>query len=320
MKTRYIFITCLSAAILAFSTGCTEKVIGPDFPAPDPKTEIGRAMAGADGIMASLYKDTCYTVTPGVEVTEMSYLSYSGHAMAAYFYEVDLNEEQVTIAMTTAANKPVGKALQPVTQQALAADSPEFYIWGGTNSDFFDMKKGTNLPHGIFVHNGVEQKGFFNPQIKRDMSFFYITKDKRAGIGLEAEYEEVAAEGNLLEACGGGELLVSHGNAMKPAGPEEPRTCVGISEDGKTVYIMVVDGRRYEYSFGITLVDLAKCMQSIGAFTAINLDGGGSTTFYVRDKKLADDDEGRFVVRNWPSDNGGLERSTANGLAIVSIR
>ena len=306
--------------LLLMVYGCTEKTFGPDYPAPQPKTEIGENMAGTEGIMASLYSDTTYTLATGVQATELSYLAMTGHSIRAFVFEVDLGQDDITISQTTPGNKKVGTMLQPVTKQALACDAADFYILGGSNADFYDTKGVTNLPHGVFHHKGVCYKDFFNPKINRDMSFFYINDEKEAGIALEEDYSTVAAQGHLFEVCGGGPLLVRGGNALKPVDSEEPRTCIGISEDGKTVYILVVDGRRYEYSYGMTLTELALCMKAIGAYTAINLDGGGSSTFYVRDQRKSDTDPERFVVRNWPTDNGGIERSVATGLAIIKTK
>lgn len=81
--------------------------------------------------------------------------------------------------------------------------------------------------------------------------------------------------------------------------------------------MLVVDGRNFHYSNGMNYDDLAKFMKALGAYQAINLDGGGSSTFFIRTTPSFDD--GRFVVRNWPTDNGGKERSVANGLIVVSV-
>ena len=96
----------------------------------------------------------------------------------------------------------------------------------------------------------------------------------------------------------------------------EPRTAVGVSEDGKTVWFLVVDGRNWSYSNGMRYQELGLCFQSIGAHDAINLDGGGSTTFLVRTTPEFTDD--RFKVCNWPCDNGGQERAVGDGLLIIS--
>jgi hypothetical protein len=57
-----------------------------------------------------------------------------------------------------------------------------------------------------------------------------------------------------------------------------PRTAIGASGDGRTAYVVAIDGRS-QNSVGVTLPELADYMISIGAANAINLDGGGSTAF-----------------------------------------
>jgi hypothetical protein len=83
-----------------------------------------------------------------------------------------------------------------------------------------------------------------------------------------------------------------------------PRTGVGISKDGRTLYIMTVDGRR-ESDGGMSLAELAQTMLGFGAHEAMNFDGGGSTTMIV---------EGKLM--NHPSDPTG-ERAVGSGLLIV---
>ena len=60
-----------------------------------------------------------------------------------------------------------------------------------------------------------------------------------------------------------------------------PRTAVGVSRDGGTVYLVVVDGRQRD-SRGLSLPELADLLVELGAHAALNLDGGGSSEMYVR--------------------------------------
>jgi hypothetical protein len=92
-----------------------------------------------------------------------------------------------------------------------------------------------------------------------------------------------------------------------------PRTAVGIANSGRRLFLVVVDGRQPSYSVGMSLLELANLMLALGARDAINLDGGGSTTFVVADPNST----GRFRVANRPSDAQG-ERPVANALAIVA--
>jgi exopolysaccharide biosynthesis protein len=83
-----------------------------------------------------------------------------------------------------------------------------------------------------------------------------------------------------------------------------PRTAVGLSGDGRRMLMLVADGRR-EGVPGPTLPELAGLMVELGACTALNLDGGGSSALWVGDR-----------IVNEPSD--GLERRVGNHLAVVT--
>jgi len=83
-----------------------------------------------------------------------------------------------------------------------------------------------------------------------------------------------------------------------------PRTAVGVSKDGLTMYFVVADGRRDGVP-GLTLARLARFMSDeLGVCAAMNLDGGGSSAMWIDDR-----------IINRPSD--GVEREVANHLAVV---
>ena len=84
---------------------------------------------------------------------------------------------------------------------------------------------------------------------------------------------------------------------------EQPRTAVGVVDDNHLVFV-VVDGRSPGYSTGVTMTGLAEIMQGLGATTAYNLDGGGSSTMYFGGE-LVNDPLGR-----------GDERGTSDILYI----
>ena len=73
------------------------------------------------------------------------------------------------------------------------------------------------------------------------------------------------------------------------------------------LYLFAVDGRS-ENSGGMTLTELAVMMRTLGAWDALNFDGGGSTTMVI----------GGAVV-NKPSDLTG-ERAVGNALMVVIKR
>lgn len=73
-----------------------------------------------------------------------------------------------------------------------------------------------------------------------------------------------------------------------------PRTAVGIDRSGRKLYLVVVDGRQKNYSEGMSLNELARLMDGLGCYNALNLDGGGSSIMFLRSS------EGKLLVVNKP--------------------
>lgn len=94
------------------------------------------------------------------------------------------------------------------------------------------------------------------------------------------------------------------GTISRNAEMRHPRTAVGFSRDSTTLILLTVDGRS-ENSGGMTLIELADMMRKLGAWQAMNFDGGGSTTMVI---------DGAVV--NAPSDSTG-ERAVGNALLVV---
>ena len=94
------------------------------------------------------------------------------------------------------------------------------------------------------------------------------------------------------------------GTISRNAETRHPRTAIGFSRDSSTLFLLVVDGRTQQ-SVGMTLVELAAVMRRVGAWQAMNFDGGGSSTMVV---------EGTLV--NTPSDSTG-ERAVGSALLVV---
>jgi hypothetical protein len=111
-----------------------------------------------------------------------------------------------------------------------------------------------------------------------------------------------------------GTLLVENGQdrgATAQVAPTErhPRTAAGVSRDGRTLLLLVVDGRQPGWSIGLTLPELARMLLDVGAWNAVNLDGGGSTAMWHREPGGS---AGHVINR--PSD--GQVRPVANHLGV----
>jgi len=98
---------------------------------------------------------------------------------------------------------------------------------------------------------------------------------------------------DLLHAVGGGPLLIAGGKVVLDpkaegfrsdvAGGRHARTAVGLRDDG-TVVLVAAEGRPNGRGPGLTLWELTKLMLKLGAVSAMNLDGGSSTTLVIHDR------------------------------------
>lgn len=109
---------------------------------------------------------------------------------------------------------------------------------------------------------------------------------------------------------GGGKLLVDGKittvNSIVAAG-RQPRTAFGVSKDGNTAIFMVVDGRGD--SIGATHWEMGLLMQEYGAYEAMHLDGGGSSTMVAKTTENSS-----LTVQNEVSE--GSERKVINAVGI----
>lgn len=89
-----------------------------------------------------------------------------------------------------------------------------------------------------------------------------------------------------------------------------PRTAIGFNKDNTEMIMVTIDGRNKDY-VGVKQTELAEIMLSLGAYNAVNMDGGGSTTMgvdFLRNSNV--------TVVNIPSD--GRERKIASGVGVFN--
>lgn len=97
-----------------------------------------------------------------------------------------------------------------------------------------------------------------------------------------------------------GSISVSEGEEVGRAMASNPRTAIGMIDENH--YIFVVSDGRSDESEGLSLYELAEFMQSMGAETAYNLDGGGSSTMYFNGE----------IVNNPTGGRGESERKVSD--------
>lgn len=137
----------------------------------------------------------------------------------------------------------------------------------------------------------------------------YISKDNQASFDKPI--------GEIYNAISGHWRILENGFMIPPRRDyhtsRQPRTAIGLSPDGNTLILVVVDGRQPNYSEGATIDELADVLLQFGAYNALNLDGGGSSVMVY-------DDNDETHILNSPIHTRipGQERPVANHLGIYA--
>ena len=304
---------CYAFADYLFDLAGDPNGTDPVDPDPDPEPD-----PEPDDAYYSVFSSDTTTVAPGVTQTINYALTKDDKQIVYYIATADISRDDVSIHANYHANDPSqGWAMSRVSDQMTAAQKrhsdpadmanyvEHYNAVVGVNADFYNMT--TGAPSGALVMEGVEYHS------GASANFFAILKDGTAMIGSSSDY--AAYKDQIQEAVGGSVYLVKDGKSVVTSAADyynsrHSRTCVGITAEGKVV-LMVLDGRQEPFSAGGSAEELAQIMLDAGCVTAINLDGGGSTTFVAKQEG-----SNTLTVVNRPSD--GYERSVSSSLMVVS--
>ena len=169
------------------------------------------------------------------------------------------------------ANGTYGRNLKQNTSVIAKANNAVLAI----NGDFYGARQ-----TGYVIRNGELYRAKASAKqedlvILKDGSFMIINESE-----ITAEQLMEMGAWQLLSFGPGllkdGEFMVAKGEEVDRAMASNPRTAIGIAEDGH-LFFVVSDGRTRNND-GLSLYELAEFMRGLGAVTAYNLDGGGSST------------------------------------------
>lgn len=266
-------------------------------PADDPAADADDAAA------ASAVTTATSSVSDAATITVSTLTTGTGQdTVTAYVADVVLSD--ATVLRSAFAQDAFGQNITETTSDIAAANGAVLAV----NGDYYGFRD-----TGIVIRNGVA----------------YRDEGAREGLALYRDghvevYDETTTSADELVAAGVWNTL-SFGPALLEDGEvvdgiedvevdtnvgnhsiqgDQPRTAIGVVDDNHLL-IVVVDGRSPGYSAGVTLPELAEMMRDLGATTAYNLDGGGSSTL-VFDGELVNDPLGR-----------GQERGTSDILYVA---
>ncbi len=236
------------------------------------------------------------------DITVSTVTTGSGDDTVTY-YVADVVLTDATALRSAFAGDAYGTNITETTS-AIAEDNGAILAINGDYYGFRDT--------GIVIRNGV----VYRDEGAREGLAFYLDGTVEVYDETTTTADELVADG-VWNTLSFGPALVADGAAIAGIEDvevdtnfgnhsiqgEQPRTAVGVIDENHLVFV-VVDGRAEGYSRGVTMTELAEIMISLGAETAYNVDGGGSSTMYF---------DGEVI--NQPS-NGG-ERGTSDILYIA---
>jgi exopolysaccharide biosynthesis protein len=195
------------------------------------------------------------------------------------YYVADVTLADATTLRSAFAKNTFGENITETTS-AIAADNDAVFAINGDYYGFRDT--------GIVIRNGVTYR---DDGARTGLAFFLDGSvrvyDETATTAAELLADGVwntvsfgpaiVEDGAIVDGIDDVEIDTNVGNHSIQG--DQPRTAIGVIDDNHLVFV-VVDGRSPGYSAGVTLPGLAEIMQGLGATTAYNLDGGGSSTMY----------------------------------------
>jgi len=234
---------------------------------------------------------------------------------------IDLADPRVSARVSRGGPQPAGDDLWDTTLLPPSEIAGREHFDIAINGDFFDAKA-TKDAEG-------RKSGYVRGKLAcpvgpamTDGQLWHSTDQACPYVEITTNHTVKLIEGHphdpidpaAWEIIGGGQIIVRHGQTIaftnKFGITRNPRTVVGLDRTGQLMTFFVVDGRQPSLSIGMTLADLSHEMIALGCDSAINLDGGGSTTLVYRDPATK-----QLKVLNSPSDT--RERSVADVLGVT---
>ena len=230
-----------------------------------------------------------------VKITLTEYYEYN-----SAIYVADVLLKDAASLQTVFAQNSYGKNVTATASQT-AAQAGAILAVNGDN--YGSREKGYVIRNGV-LYRSAAAKDQEDLVIYADGSFEIISESEiTAQELLERGAMQVFSFGpGLVE---NGMVTVSENEEVDRAKASNPRTAIGILGENHLVFV-VSDGRT-EASEGLSLYELAEFMQSLGAETAYNLDGGGSSTMVFQG-----------TVVNRPTSGGTIkERAVTDIICIL---
>ncbi len=269
--TLYCLLLCLFTVYVVLDTFVLVKTLSPEIGTPSATEQNGNEQTDspfAPVITDSMYRDENILIT----VTEYRYEDSN-----VYVADVVLSSPEYL--KTAFARDIFGRNIAEETSVIAEANSAILAV----NGDFYGSQEKCYVIRNGVLYRDTPAGSRKDLVIYKDGSAEIIQENKiKAAELMERGAYHVFSFGPPLVQDG--EIAIPKRGLHSHTAVDNPRTAIGIMDSLHYVFV-TVDGRTKD-STGLTAMELAEFMISLGATTAYNLDGGGSATMYFNGKVI----------------------------------
>jgi exopolysaccharide biosynthesis protein len=222
----------------------------------------------------------------------------------------DRENPQFVQVLRVGKKRSVKLAFHPSELKTTTEFATENQALAAVNAGFFDMKNGGSVTYLKADGKVISQNANDNPMIT--CSAFVVTTDGKVVIEPVVSPNYYTQSDVYADVLFTGPLLLLDGKVLEQDTARtfvtyrHPRTAACTLDNGD-VLLLTADGRAKEAG-GYSLPELAELMQELKCQDAINFDGGGSTTLWLKGQ-----------VVNHPSDNKTFDARGERRVANVVI-
>lgn len=265
-------------------------------------------------------------VGPGLMYSYRYYESLFDTVQSISFLEIDLNNDSIALQI---GYKEAGLIPYVSGRAKTSTFAQNVNALAGINGTFFDLSGGGGSVCFLKVNNEIITTSIgTNSMIEQGALAFTAQDTNTCDVAVLQRPDSLWTDSscsyeNIITS---GPMLINNDSIVNTGGWGEDdmnsRTAIGITEDNKLMFV-VVDGEREEAP-GVICSQLKGIMQALDCKYALNFDGGGSSTMYIKAKEGDEDQFGLTYtngVVNYPDDNGvfdhNFERGVANCILIM---
>ena len=268
---------------------------------PAQQSALGAAERIADGVLLHRLDDPALLSPPGPVAVQA----------------LRLDPRIVTLEVGRGAGAEPARE----TVAAIAARRPGTIA--AINAGFFSLETGKPTAFlkidGTIVSGTSRARGAVGIRDRRGRTELLFDRVRVTTAGRRPLYEPLLGTSphdwsRAPEAVGGAGLLMLDGRALMDWTDERiaagfdttrhPRTIIGTDARG-AIWLVTIDGRNPSRSLGMSFTELQGLSRRLGLRSALNLDGGGSTTMWVAGR-----------IENHPSDPEG-PRKVSDAILVV---